>query len=675
MKPKPDIPLGAKIDLAGAIAAVRSGQVAEAQRLAEQILAKDEARAEPHAFLGMLHGRSGRLAEAVACFERAHALKPDDVTIALNLINALADSDQTERAFAVARRDLAFADPSLRVARWRGYLAQASGDFQSAIEAYDYVVERCDADFDCWNNLGTAWLALGNHERSAMCLRAAVALRPDSAPAAMNLAAALEGAGRVDEAVQVLRQAADVFPADPEPLKRLYRLLKDIRQQEEALEALEEAAVRNPGDPEIQLTLGIEYGITMRTLQSKQAYTRALDLKPGMSEAYLGLAIHHEHRNRDDKLRELLEPPRSEQVPQGALAFVRALVHRRAGRFDDALAALAEVDASIEPLRTTHLRGMLLDRLGRHDDAFRSFDEANRMQWNDPSAPLFRAAQLREQLRSELDLLTPSWCKSWSPVQARRKGADPVFIVGFPRSGTTLLDTMLMGHPEISVFEEHPSLNRIELELGGVTALPTLTPRKIADARARYFEALGAARDDPKTLIDKSPLFLSKVPLIHRLFPNAKFILALRHPCDALLSCFMANFRLNSAMANFLRLEDAAEFYDLTFRHWSLATAVMPCEVHQLCYEDLIADPRGELMAICDFLRVEWDDRLLEHEKTARARGLITTASYSQVTEPIYQRSCGRWRSYRDHLEGVLPRLSPWAERFGYSLEKLGKLS
>ena len=169
-------------------------------------------------------------------------------------------------------------------------------------------------------------------------------------------------------------------------------------------------------------------------------------------------------------------------------------------------------------------------------------------------------------------------------------------------------------------------------------------------------------------LIDKSPLFLSKVPLIKRLFPEARFILALRHPCDVLLSCFMSNFRLNRAMSNFLRLEDAAQLYDLSFRHWERANGLFDVAAHPIVYERLIEDVEAEVRPLFDWLGLEWHPQALDHTSTARSRGLITTASYSQVTEPIYKRAAGRWHRYRAHLEPVLPVLAPWAEKFGYTL-------
>jgi len=169
-------------------------------------------------------------------------------------------------------------------------------------------------------------------------------------------------------------------------------------------------------------------------------------------------------------------------------------------------------------------------------------------------------------------------------------------------------------------------------------------------------------------LIDKLPLLLNEAAFIHRIFPNATFLLALRHPADVLTSCFVANFNLNDAMCNFLRLDTAAEFYDLTFRTWENARQVLPLKVHTVIYEQMVQDPPAILRPVVEALGLEWHEGMLDHTKTAAERGLIRTASYAQVTQPIYTRSVGRWERYRKHLEPVLPVLAPWIEKFGYTI-------
>jgi len=653
-----------------AIAAAQQGNLQRARALAEGALAAGGDLVALNAFLGMISARGGDLPAAVRHLRLAHQARPADTTIACNLIAALIDGGAIAEALDIATRPFALADPSLRIARYRGFLAQSLDRFADAVEAYEHVLARAPDDFESWNNLGNARSALEDYDGSVAALERAVALDSKAAPTRLNLAIALYWAGRSAEAEAVLRKAAEDFPADDRPLQELYTQLKRDGRHEEALPAIEQAVARNPSNAGLQLKLGVESGLARRAGETERAFRAAIGLDPALVDAYLGLAIYYEHGNREEEFAPLIALAEANGLPAGPLAFLRALEHRRAGRFEQGLACLAEVPDDIEPERTAHIRATLLDRLGRSDEAFAAFEQTARLQQADPSDPLRRGAETRDQLRAEIALLSPDWVASWNSAQPVADRADPVFLVGFPRSGTTLLDTILMGHPGVSVMEEQPPLNFVEKELGGLAALPALDTAAATQARHRYYEEVAklAALPDGKLLIDKSPLFLNKLPLIQRLFPRAKFILAIRHPCDVLLSCFMSNFRLNSSMANFLRLEDAAEFYDLNFQHWERSRGLFGPSVHIVVYERLVEDVEAEMRPLFDFLGLDWHEAALDHQRTAKARGLITTASYAQVVEPIYRRAAGRWERYRRHLEPVLPTLDPWVRKFGYAL-------
>jgi hypothetical protein len=169
-------------------------------------------------------------------------------------------------------------------------------------------------------------------------------------------------------------------------------------------------------------------------------------------------------------------------------------------------------------------------------------------------------------------------------------------------------------------------------------------------------------------VVDKMPLNIARLPIIHRLFPDARIVFALRHPYDVVLSCFITNFSLNYAMANFLDLGDAARLYDLTMRCWVRCNEVFPLRMHDIRYEALVEDLEGSVRPLLDFLGLEWEEGMLDHRRAAAERGYVATASYAQVVEQVYGRARGRWRRYREELGDVLPMLEPWAHRFGYDV-------
>ena len=590
--------------------------------------------------------------------------------IALNLATVLAERGDHRSALDVLGDELAHNDPTMRVERLRAFLAQMLEDFPAAIAGYQRVVAAFPSDWESWNNLGNARRLAGEFEQAVVALSRAAELNPGSPPVRLNLALALGSAAQFQEAEQQLRQMAEDFPGDPYPLRELHALLKEQGREEEALEAIEAASARAPSDVDLLLGVASQRLLLLQGPGAEAAYRQVIAQEPANSLANVGLAVCFELTNQTEALSQLVGEAQARGVSKDTLNFIRAFDHRRARRFAEGLAALEQVPEDLETARRHHLLGQLQEGLGNYDEAFGSFLRMNEIQRADPSRPEERAAKYRNAIRSNRETVTPKWARAWRSAAADARRASPVFLVGFPRSGTTLLDTMLMGHPRIEVLEEEPALLQASARLPELSALPNASDEQITAARDLYFKTVGSltSLEPGNLLIDKNPLTMNQLPIARRIFPDTRIILAMRHPCDVVLSCFITNFRLNAGMANFLRLETAAELYDLSFGYFEQVRKTLKLPVHTVTYEKLVADREGELHSLFDFLSLDWSDEVLDHQATAKSRGRIKTASYAQVVEPIYSRSAGRWKNYRKHLEPVLPVLEPWARKFGYDL-------
>ena len=169
--------------------------------------------------------------------------------------------------------------------------------------------------------------------------------------------------------------------------------------------------------------------------------------------------------------------------------------------------------------------------------------------------------------------------------------------------------------------------------------------------------------------VDKLPLNIEYLPLIHRLFPEAHIIFSCRHPCDVVLSNFMQYYRLNDAMANFFTIEDSARLYGQVMGLWLRCTELLPLNFHTLRYESLVSDFDAEVRDLFAFLEIDWDDAVLDFHHHAVNRNIISTPSYEQVTQPIHTRATQRWHGYRPQLEPILAELGPFIEKFGYATE------
>jgi hypothetical protein len=255
------------------------------------------------------------------------------------------------------------------------------------------------------------------------------------------------------------------------------------------------------------------------------------------------------------------------------------------------------------------------------------------------------------------------------------RDASPVFIVGFPRSGTTLLEQVLDAHPLLRSMDEQPFLLRavtrvIDRGADYPNGLGGLAPNHLDEIRARYWDDVQSrvSVGPGIRLVDKNPMNLVLLPLIKRLFPNAPIVLAVRHPCDTVLSCFFQHFRSDLALVNY-DLSVLARSYARAFGFWHSQSAVLRPTVHELKYERLATDLATEVARLCTFLGLTRHEAMLAPAEHARGKGFISTPSYAQVLEPVTSRSIGRWKNYRRHFNGeVLAPLIPWIRRWGYSL-------
>jgi hypothetical protein len=173
-----------------------------------------------------------------------------------------------------------------------------------------------------------------------------------------------------------------------------------------------------------------------------------------------------------------------------------------------------------------------------------------------------------------------------------------------------------------------------------------------------------------QTLVDKLPLNILQLPLINQVFPNARYIIALRHPLDCVLSCWMQNFKLNPAMANMIELERIVDFYDTAMSILKLSKERYSLETHRIRYEDLVLDFEENVTNLLTFLGLEWEEELRNYQKTALARKNINTPSHSQVIKPIYKTASYRWKNYEKYLNPFKSQLEPWLRDYGY-LDKL----
>jgi tetratricopeptide (TPR) repeat protein len=446
----------------------------------------------------------------------------------------------------------------------------------------------------------------------------------------------------------------------------------------EAKEALE-AALRIDGDfPWALQNLG---GILMELGEragAQRCFERAVMADPRHVESISALADLAERENRLEDARLLVRQALNLAPGFVGARVVDARLALRAG--DDALAESILRDVLEQPNVSPKIRaianmllGRALERRQRYAEAFACFAIANAIE-RAVHASRFDGMDFPASTASIAKL--NAFLETTDPATWTKPPADglptPVFLVGFPRSGTTLLQQVLAGHPDLATFEEKDNLHEAHRELllapGALERWSTLPRETLSKWRADFWHRVTKTSGElaaGRMYVDKLPMNLSVLPVIHLLFPGAKILFVLRDPRDVVVSCFRSQFAMNAAMFQFLTLEGAARFYDSVMSIAERSRDRLPIDVHVVRYEDIVDNLPREARRALDFLGLPWADDVLNFTETAGRRAIFTPSA-TQVIKPIYASSMGQWRHYEAELASIRPILAPWVSKFGY---------
>lgn len=512
-------------------------------------------------------------------------------------------------------------------------------------------------------------------EAEAMCVEL-LRREPGQAHVLHLLGLILADRGDTANALGCLEQALKLNAQDPKLLGAHALMLFRAWRLDEAERAARAALALDPQLTDVVDILGSILWRRGDVAAARECFARALQQTPEHAGAWGNLALLNEQSNRVAEAERMAEQGLALRPQDVMLRLVRGRCLRRRGEF-------LQAQAQLEPLAqggTVALRrdagyeiALCADALGTADLAWAHAERANRLA--EQAAPhAFKDGQdFLLQIQGLHTHFTPEWVAAWRALPGALKAPAPAFLVGFPRSGTTLLDSMLEGHPDIAVLEERATEQAMvttlnQLPGGYPEALRDLTPEQHTQVRQSYFNAAALAEGERRRIVDKSPFLTVHLGMVQRIFPGAQIIFMLRHPCDVVLSCFMTSLELNSGTVHFTRMQSSVDLYCKVMSLWQRYREVLPLNCHQIRYEDLLDNPEANLRPLLEFLDVSWSAEVLRHAEHVPERGNIKSASYAQVSRPVYQSSRDRWQRYRKYLEPHLEQLRPWCERFGYAL-------
>ena len=531
---------------------------------------------------------------------------------------------------------------------------------------------------ELYNSLGLVYRDMGNFDHSLTFFKKAIQIQPNFAIAYNNLAIVYKDLNNLEKAEKNFLYSIKIDPNNSDPYNNLGLVYKDSNQNDKAKEVFEKSLKLNPKNLHTLNNLGNLYKNLGQIDSAEKYFYEAIEINTKFLDSYINLLVMYERTNLNDKLKKIIDDA-NEIFPSN---FIIKLFHGqylyKIKKYLEAIECLNNISFAQNQINRERLRCLILakshDKLGNINDSFNFFKKTNEINSHQKKKDIDKNQTLKV-IKERFNFFKNEKIDSTFLDNYNKINFDPVFLIGFPRSGTTLLDTILRSHPSIEVIEEKPIVEELMVSINKETAgdlknLKHLNQNQIEILQNQYLQGIKKYTDNrmsSKIFIDKMPLNIIHVGEIIRIFPNAKFILSLRHPCDSVLSCFMQSFKLNNAMANFLDIKSSAHMYDSVMKLWMQYIRLFSINLHVVKYENIINNFDSTIRNTLNFLSLPWSDDVKKFYDTANKRKLISTPSYDQVNQPLYSDSVNRWQKYNNKISNILPTLEPWIKEFEYN--------
>jgi tetratricopeptide (TPR) repeat protein len=482
---------------------------------------------------------------------------------------------------------------------------------------------------------------------------------------------------------RLLKQARALSPQDPRLLLDLGFFSTLRYDYAKAAEYFEQAIQLTGGHIAVFRAAGWHCLNASQPIMALGYFERALEKFPAAVEILGPLAGIHERQGNLDLAEELASRAARLAPDDKPARLVQAKVRRRRNQLTEAETILRAVAGRPAPdpwasAQIWYELGFNLDGQARYDEAMAAFLKAKEILRPATETRFLRHQAGHTQLLAEAAGVTRERLQRFHDAAAGLQPPSRIaFLAGHPRSGTTLLEHVLDAHEDVVALEEakifdtdaYGPLTHGDTKRDHLTRLEDAPPGQIRRVRKNYFAQAAQFLGEPagdRLLVDKNPMFTIRIPAITRIFPEAKFMIALRDPRDVCLSCFMQALPPGTVNLAYLDLGRTVEQYGSVLGFWLFLRDRMAAPWMEIRYEDMVAGLDTTARRTLDFLGLPWDGRVLAFDEHARSK-FVRSPTYADVAKPIYQTAQGRWRNYQKHLEPHLARLEPFIRAFGYA--------
>jgi tetratricopeptide (TPR) repeat protein len=525
------------------------------------------------------------------------------------------------------------------------------GNPEQAIELIRQAIVLNSHQPEFYVNLGIAYQALGHWKQAISSYQNALELQPDWIDGYQKMGDLLLEKGRFDDANIYYQKLLKLQPKSAIAYFKLGLIAKERGKLDEAIPLYQNAIQLQPNLIDAYNYLGQAFICQGKFEQAIPLHQRALELQPDCLDAIVSMAGIYERQRKFDEAETLLRKVIEAGTDHAGIIHAFAVLCQRQKQPNKAIELLQQ-RLNQNNLTASHRRALLFtladsyDASGNFDRAFSNYHKANSLKpvSFDPSETTRAIENIQNYFTREQLTQLP---------QASNRSKLPIFIVGMPRSGTSLVEQILSSHSQVFGAGERPDLHQLTKSIAQSLntsfrypqCLNILTPTSVDQIAADYLKKLQSLTPTASYITDKMPSNFLHLGLIQLLFPGAKIIHCVRHPLDTCLSCYFQDFLGIHAYA--YDLNSLGQFYQLYWnlmKHWQ---QVIDLPIQTVRYEDLVADPEPKIRDLVEFCGLEWEDACLQFHQSQRH---IPTASYHQVRQPIYTKSVARYKHYESHL-------------------------
>ena len=576
--------------------------------------------AESHYNLGNTLRLMGKLDDAEKSYERAVALRPNFAEAHNNLGNTLRKLGKLEAAAVSFEKVIALKPGSAEAHCSLGNAFQGLGRFDAAEASFRKAIEMAPNFASAHNHLGSNFQELGKSEQAEANFRTAIELQPNFAQAYNNLGVSLQEQGKLENAEAAYNEAIALDPDFAEAHCNLGSTLYDLRKPEESEESYLKAITLKPGFARAHCNLGIMLQEQGRFEEAKASFTRAIEFEPSYVEAHRHLSSIKEFRVKDEHYQKMLK-----------LYLDKDISDAERCQINFSLASACE-------------------NLGDFKQAFTHYCEGNQLRKNSLSYDIRGDIELFEQLKSNYKRLKQHALGPGN-LSSSKKSPKPIFIIGMPRSGTTLVEQIISCHPQVLGAGELPFAE----QLGGSIAsgLSIITLENLLNFRNQYLTKLQNLSTGKAFVTDKMPQNFRYVGLLSAVFPEAKIVHVRRDPAAVCWANFKQYF-VSDNLGYSCDLNDIIQYYKLYTELMAFWKDAIPKRLYDIDYELLTVYQKDETSKLIEYLDLDWDERCLHPQNNKRS---ISTASYAQARGEVYQGSSQKWKLYKPFLDDALAHL------------------